>query len=139
MWCNIVYIMATSYDLNLTRGSDFSVRLSVKDSGGAPYNLSGYSTSGVVKSKYSDVNSLLNLSPEIVSGTAGAFYASGFIDIKVSGTLTTGIPITQAVYDVEIYSGTYHEKVINGKMNILPEVTSPLASGDNYKATGNYN
>ncbi len=131
--------MATNYDLNLTRGSDFSVRLSVKDSAGSPYNLSGYSTSGVVKNKYSDSNSILDLSPVIVSGTAGAYYASGLIDINVSGAITTGIPITQAVYDVEIYKDSYHEKVIRGKMNILPEVTSPLTSGDGYNATGNYN
>jgi hypothetical protein len=131
--------MATNYDLNLTRGSDFSVRLSVKDSAGAPYNLSGYNTSGIVKNKYSDNNSLLDLSPVIVSGTAGAYYASGLIDINVFGTATTGVPITQAVYDVEIYKDSYHEKVIRGKMNILPEVTSPLTSGVGYTATGNYN
>ena len=130
--------MATSYDLNITRGSDFSVRLSVKDSEGTAYNLSGYSTSGVVKYRYSDSNSLLDLSPVIVSGTAGSYYASGLIDINVSGTATTGVPITEAVYDVEIYKDSYHEKVIRGKVNILPEVTSPLTSGDGYNATGNY-
>ncbi len=131
--------MATSYDLNLTRGSDFSVRLNVKDSAGSPYNLSGYSASGIIKNKYSDSSALLDLSPVIVSGTAGAYYASGLIDINISGTTTTGVPITQAVYDVEIYKGSYHEKVIRGKVNILPEVTSPLTSGDGYNATGNYN
>lgn len=131
--------MPTNYDLNITRGSDFSVRLSVKDSVGNPYNLSGYQTSGVVKYRYSDSNSFINLSPVIVSGVAGAFYASGLIDLSVSGTTTTGVPITQGVYDVEIYSGSFHEKVVYGKVNILPEVTSPLTSGDGYTATGNYN
>lgn len=126
--------MATSYDLNITRGSDFSVRLSVKDSAGAAYNLSGYSTSGVAKYRYSDSVPILSLSPTIVPGSE----AAGLIDLKISGTATTGIPIVQGVYDVEIYSGSYHEKVIKGKINVLPEVTSPLTTGSNYTATGNY-
>tara|TARA_Y100001938_G_scaffold128114_1_gene181592 strand:+ start:263 stop:658 length:396 start_codon:yes stop_codon:yes gene_type:complete len=130
--------MATSYDLNITRGSDFSVRLSVKDSNGAAYNLSGYSTSGVAKYRYSDSNPIVSLSPVIVSGSGGSTLASGLIDINISGTATTGIPIVQGVYDVEIYKGTYHEKVIQGKINILPEVTSPLTTGHDYTASGKY-
>lgn len=130
--------MATSYDLNITRGSDFSVRLNVKDSSGGAYNLSGYSVSGVAKYRYSSANPLLNLSPEIVSGTNGSLYASGIIDVKVSGTSTTGTPIVQGVYDIEIYSGTYHEKVIRGKINVLPEVTSPLTIVNNFSASGDY-
>lgn len=128
--------MATSYDLNVTRGSDFSVRLNVKDSAGGAYNLSGYSVSGVAKYRYSSSNSLLDLSPVIVSGTNGSLYASGIIDVNVSGTNTTGVPIVQGIYDIEIYKGTYHEKVIKGKINILPEVTSPLTS--EYTESGNY-
>ena len=130
--------MATSYDLNITRGSDFSVRLSVKDSAGAAYNLSGYSTSGVAKYRYSSSEALVNLSPVIISGVSGASYSSGIIDINVSGTATTGVPIIQGVYDIEIYSGSYHEKVIQGKINVLPEVTSPLTTGLDYNASGNY-
>ena len=130
--------MATSYDLNITRGSDFSVRLNVKDASGSAYNLSGYSASGVAKYRYSSMEPLIDLSPVIVSGSNGASYASGMIDINVSGTNTTGVPIVQGVYDVEIYSGSYHEKVIRGKINILPEVTSPLTTGVDYNASGNY-
>ena len=84
--------MPTNYDLNITRGSDFSVRLSVKDSAGSPYNLSGYQTSGVVKYRYSDSNSFINLSPVIVSGVAGAYYASGLIDLSVSGICLIDTP-----------------------------------------------
>ena len=71
--------MATSYDLNITRGSDFSVRLSVKDSAGAAYNLSGYSTSGVAKYRYSDSTPILSLSPTIVPGSEAAEPRTGRI------------------------------------------------------------
>ena len=130
--------MATSYDLNIIRGSDFSVRLNVKDSNGGAYNLSGYSVSGVAKYRYSSSNPLIDLSPVIVSGVNGASYVNGMIDVNVFGTATTGVPIVQGVYDIEIYKGSYHEKVIHGKLNVLPEVTSPLTSGSNYNASGSY-
>jgi len=111
--------MATNYDLNITQGSKYEVRLVAKDENGAAINLSGYAISGLVKNQYSDTTSILDLKP---SGVAG-FIASGYIDIKLNGADTTGLPITQGVYDIEIYSGTYVEKLIYGYANILPEVT----------------
>lgn len=124
--------MATSYDLNLTRGSDFSVRLTVKDTAGAVFNLSGYTTTGVAKFRYGASGSLLNLGASVRSG----FEASGHIDLAVTADDLTGIPITQGVYDIEIYSGTYHEKVINGYVNVFPEVTRQTTTG--YNKTGSY-
>ena len=46
--------MATSYDLNVTQGSTFNVRLTTKDSNGSALNLSGYGVSGYIRNKYSD-------------------------------------------------------------------------------------
>ena len=128
--------MATSYDLNVDRGSYFSVRLAVKDSTGSAYNLSGYSTSGYAKFRYSSSGSLANLNPTVVSGDAGSLYASGYIDLYLAANSTTGVPITQGVYDVEIYSGTYHEKVIKGYINVIPEVTR-LANSE-FTKSGKY-
>ena len=130
--------MATSYDLNVTRGSNFSVRLSVKDEAGASYDLSGYSASGSAKCKYSSSGNLIELNPVIVSGYGGTAYESGLIDIVISGDMTTGLPIIQGVYDVEIYSGTLHQKVINGFINIYPEVTRDEAASGVYTASGTY-
>ena len=124
--------MAKSYDLNLTRGSDFSVRITVKDTGGDPFNLSGYTTTGVAKFRYGSSGALLNLGASIRTG----FEASGHIDLSVTANNLTGIPVTQGVYDIEIYSGTYHEKVIKGYVNVFPEVTRPSTSG--YNKTGSY-
>jgi len=112
--------MATNFDLNITQGSKFDVRLVAKAEDGSPIDLTTYSVSGVVKNKYSDTTPILDLNP---SGVAG-FLTSGYIDITLKGSDTTGTPITQGVYDIEIYSGEYVEKLIYGYANILPEVTS---------------
>jgi hypothetical protein len=127
--------MATSYDLNITQGSSFNVRLTTKDSNGDALNLSGYHVSGFIRNKYSDADGLLNLEPEIFSGQSvpttpanwwnDAIF-SGFIDINLSAKATSVLPITQAIYDIEIYlddTETSVFKVLNGKANIYPEAT----------------
>ena len=110
--------MATNYNLNITRGAEFSVRLIARDDAGAVINLTDYTTKGVVKNRYSDSEILLDLNPVIADA------ANGFVDIKLSGAQTAAIPITQAVYDIEIYSGTLEKKLINGYVNFFPEVTT---------------
>tara|TARA_Y100000593_G_scaffold14974_1_gene28964 strand:+ start:18548 stop:18889 length:342 start_codon:yes stop_codon:yes gene_type:complete len=112
--------MATNYDLNITKGSQFDIALRAKDSAGNGIDLTNYTTSGFVKYRYSDTDHILNLNPVARTGAAGV---SGYLDIKLSGIHTTGVPVVQGVYDIEIYSGQYHEKLIYGYANILPEVT----------------
>lgn len=130
--------MASSYDLNITQGSSYNIRLKTKDANGVALNLSGYHVSGYIKNKYSDSNYLLNLEPSIVSGQSvptvpsnllnDAIF-SGLIDINLHPTGTAALPITQAIYDIEIYSGTAEDresmvfKVLNGKANVHPEST----------------
>lgn len=112
--------MATNYNLNLTQGSDFDIRLAAKDENGSPIDLTAYSVSGHAKYRYSDSSTLLDLSPSRVDG----YYASGYIDINIPASTSKALPVVQGVYDVEIYSGNYHQKVVHGRINIFPEVTS---------------
>ena len=103
--------MAAIYDFNIIQGDQFDARLTVTDSDGA-MDLSGYAARGYVKNKYSDTGVLLDLSPVVVSGDLGSLYASGYVDIAVSGAQTQPLPITQGVFDVEIYKNTYVKKMV---------------------------
>ena len=53
--------MATTYDLNITQGSSFNIRLTAKDTEGNYINLSGYTVSGYIRNRYSDTSYLLNM------------------------------------------------------------------------------
>ena len=44
--------------------------------------------------------------PTVVSGTEGASYASGFVDIYLSGSETAALPVAECVYDLERYTTT---------------------------------
>ena len=116
--------MAAIYDFNITQGDEFAVRLTVTTGTSGGMDLSGYAARGYVKNKYSDTGVLLDLSPTVVSGDLGALYASGYLDIAVSGNQTKSLPVTQGVFDIEIYKGTYAKKVVVGNVNISPEVTN---------------
>ena len=78
--------MATSYNFNVLQGSELDVRLNVKDENSAAINLSGFKVRGVVKHRYGDTGTLLDLNPIIVSGVNGAAYTSGLIDVFISGS-----------------------------------------------------
>ena len=127
--------MATVYNFDASQGSELNVRLNVKDTNGNAINLSGYGARGVVKYRYSSTDSLIDLSPTIVSGTSGDAWVSGDIDIYLSGTQTVNLPVGQFVYDIERYPTGAGEdangavvKLMKGDFNVFPEVTQPSNS-----------
>jgi hypothetical protein len=116
--------MATIYDLNITQGSQFDVRLTATDNEGATIDLSGYGARGYLKHRYSDTGKLLDLSPAVVSGDNGSACISGFVDIALLASQTVDLPVVQGVYDVEIYKGTHVNQITKGVANVFPEVTN---------------
>ena len=122
--------MATVYNFSATQGSQLSVRLNVKDASGNAIDLSGYGARGVVKYRYSSDNYLVDLDPTIVSGTTGSAYQSGLIDVYLSGSTTSGMPIGDFVYDIEKYpSGASNiegavDKILAGSFLVYPQVTT---------------
>ena len=111
--------MATNYDLNITRGTRYYIRLAAVNDDAVAINLSGYSISGQVRHRYGSSGKLLDIP---ASGVVG-FYDSGYIDVDIPASLTTGLPIVQGVYDLELHSGSYQDKIIYGYFNVNPEVT----------------
>ena len=127
--------MATVYNFDASQGSELNVRLNVKDTNGNAINLRVYGARGVVKYRYSSTDSLIDLSPTIVSGTSGDAWVSGLIDIYLSGTQTVNLPVGQFVYDIERYPTGAGEdangavvKLMKGDFNVFPEVTQPSNS-----------
>tara|TARA_R110000824_G_scaffold243593_1_gene432343 strand:+ start:2285 stop:2653 length:369 start_codon:yes stop_codon:yes gene_type:complete len=122
--------MATVYNFSATQGSQLSVRLNVKDASGNALDLSGYDTRGIVKYRYSSVNTLVDLEPTIVTGNDGSGYASGLIDVYLSGSQTSLLPVGDFVYDIEKYpSGASNaegavDKILAGGFLVYPQVTT---------------
>lgn len=112
--------MANVYDISIEQGSSFNLTLTAKDSNGTPLNLSGYNARGAIKYGYGSTGYLINLNPTIHSSLV-----SGLINISLSASGTSSLPVTKAVYDIEVYSSNdYTFKAIRGYVNIIPEVTN---------------
>jgi hypothetical protein len=116
--------MATSYNLNITQGSEFYVRFQAKDASGDPINLSGYSMSGVVKRRYSDTGIIVSLSP---SGVTPTGMTGGYFDVKLLASQTSGLPIVRGVYDIEYSQDTFADKLVKGDVYIYPEATTNVS------------
>jgi hypothetical protein len=106
--------MATSYDIILQQGSDYSINLNLTNGDTSPIDLSAYNVSGVAKMKYSDTGILLNLSPSIISA------ASGTINLFVSGIQSENLPINIGFYDIFVYNSGSTISVLNGKVFVNP-------------------
>lgn len=119
--------MATTANLNIIQGATFSARVAVKDSAGSAINLSGYTTRGNARSTFGSTGTLIDLDPDVVSGSSPDYLgtASGLIDINLTAVETAALPVTIGVYDVEMFNdaGTV-TRVLQGKMNVSPNVTT---------------
>tara|TARA_B100001123_G_scaffold432982_1_gene556862 strand:+ start:503 stop:889 length:387 start_codon:yes stop_codon:yes gene_type:complete len=109
--------------LNITRGSTFNIRITVYDDNSNVIDLTGFEVRGVIKNRYSDADAdvLINLDPVVYDASAG------LVDILLTSTQTSTLPITEALYDIEKFpiSGQgATDKIMKGTVLIHPEITS---------------
>ena len=112
--------MAAHYDLNITKGNSFNVRLVAVDPNGVAFDLTSWNLRGYAKLRYSEQNILIDLSP-----TRGTPYTAWFIDIAIPATFTRDLPVTEGVFDIEMYDNLgFVDKLIKGYVRVFPEVTN---------------
>lgn len=107
------------YDLDIMKGTDYSLSLNLTNSDGSPIDLSNCSISGYLKFKYSDspTGKLASLGPLIVNATGGS------ISLSISNSGTDNLPSTLGVYDINIYKSGVVTNVLAGRARIYPNVT----------------
>jgi hypothetical protein len=111
--------MSNQYNISINQGSSFNLSLTATDSSGNALNLSGYSARGKIKYGFGDTGILADLNPVIDTG-----YISGIINLNIAASITSGLPITKGVYDVEAFNGDgYCFQVIAGYVDINPQVS----------------
>ncbi len=112
--------MAAHYDLNITQGNSFHVRLAIVSPSGSVFDLTDWSLRGYAKLKFSETNVLIDLQPTKVSP-----YTQGLVDIALPASLTKNLPVTEGVFDIEMYdSSGFVDKPIKGYVRVYPEVTT---------------
>jgi hypothetical protein len=112
--------MSAHYDLNITKGSSFSVRLVAVDDVGSAIDLTSWSLRGLAKLRYSTDEVLIDLNPQKVS----QYEKNGFVDINLTAAQTAALPVTEGVFDIEMYNGNgFVKKLLIGYARVYPEAT----------------
>jgi hypothetical protein len=130
---------AGKYSFTVQQGSTLRFRIDYKDSNNLPVDLTGYQSRMIIRpdvasstvicslsSVTTDVDgSGLNMTPVI----SGVTYpkSSGSIEITISAASSSLFTFGEAVYDLEIYSGsapsTYVDRILEGRVKLTKEVT----------------
>ena len=109
---------ASTYDLVIDQGSDFSIDLTVTEDGSAK-NLSGYSARAQMRST------------KTASSVAGSFtcsivYASaGTLKMELSNSTSSGMTAGRYFYDLEVFTSgnAIVKRLIEGTVTLNQEVT----------------
>ena len=108
--------LAGIYNITIDQGATYILPLVVSSSGG-PRDLSGFSARGMIRKSYTAPTPLASFN------VSGALDTSGSFSIYLTATQTNTLPSMVGVYDLEIYSGSYVERLIQGNCTVSPQVT----------------
>ncbi len=84
------------YNISINQGESYNLDATLVSSSGTSVNLSGYYLRGQARYSYGSTGVLLDLSPTITNATGGA------INLTLTPAQTANLPVTIAVYDIEI-------------------------------------
>jgi hypothetical protein len=124
---------AGKYSFVIEQGSTFQRDLVYKDSDGAPIDLSNYSSRMQIRPSPGSATLYLTLSSSLMpdgtglnmNGISGLIpAASGTIGIVISAASASMLTFDEAAYDLEIYSGSYASRIIEGKVKLSKEITT---------------
>jgi hypothetical protein len=107
---------AGTYNIKIDQGSDFSLQLTVQEDGTAK-NLAGFSARA-------------QLRPTIDSSTLTATFtctitdsANGILTMTLPYTTTENVGVGQYYYDLELYTASTSQRLIQGAATVSGEVT----------------
>ena len=109
---------AGNYNISIDQGSDFSLQLTIQESGSAK-DLTGFSVRGQMR-------------PTIDSSTLTASFtgtvtdvSNGICTISLPYSTTENLTVGQYAYDIEIYTASTVQRLIQGTATVRGEVTRP--------------
>jgi hypothetical protein len=124
---------AGKYTFIIEQGATTDFEVVWKDSAGTPINLSSYQARMQIRSGYGSSATLYaNLSSSLdadgtglnLSGSNGLNpLSSGSIGIFISAASSSNFTFGEARYDLEMVSGSYVTRLLEGKVKLSKEVT----------------
>jgi hypothetical protein len=105
-------------ELFLEQGADFSMSIVLDDVSGSSFNLTNFSASSQMRKSYYSTNAAATFSV-----STGADPSVGTIIISLDSANTANIYPGRYVYDVYVAEGNARFRVLEGIVNVTPQVT----------------
>ena len=123
---------AGRYSFVIEQGATFTVELQYKDGNGTPIDLTGYGGRMQIRPSiasstiYASLSSSLNPDGTGINFSGSNGYTpptSGSIGLYISAASSSLLNFDLAVYDLEIYSGSFVSRILEGQVKLSKEVT----------------
>ena len=104
------------HNILITKGTDFSLTMTLKDAGGAALNVTNYTFKSQIRRKQS-------------TGTAAEFTitktnaAGGQIKLALAKSVTAGLPNGKLLYDLVADDSSEVRQYVKGKVTVIDTVT----------------
>lgn len=124
---------AGKYNIVIEQGSTYQVELQYKDSTGTVVDLTGYSGRMQIRPSIGSTTSYLCLSSSLQPDGTGLNFSgsngstpptSGSIGIYISAATSSMLTFDTGVYDLEIASGSFVTRLLQGNVQLSKEVTT---------------
>jgi hypothetical protein len=124
---------AGRYNLLIEQGATFEVELQYKDSNGVVVDLTGYSGRLQIRPSIGSPTAYLCLSSSLQPDGTGLNFSgsngstpptSGSIGVYISAATSSMLTFNTGVYDLEIASGSFVTRLLQGNVQLSKEVTT---------------
>ncbi len=124
---------AGNYTFTIEQGTTTDFQIDWKDSNGNPVDLTDYSARMHIRSDYGSTGTLYaELSStldtdgtglNLLGSNSSQALTSGSIGVIISAASSSNFTFSEALYDLEMVSGSYVTRLLQGKVKLSKEVT----------------
>jgi hypothetical protein len=123
---------AGRYSFVIEQGSTLNLELQYKDANGNPIDLTDYSGKMQIRPSVGSVTEYITLSSSLqpdgtglnFSGSNGTTSpASGSIGVYISAISSSLLTFDTGLYDMELYSGSFVTRILEGQVKLSKEIT----------------
>lgn len=107
--------MAATYNLSIDAGATYSVEFEYTNDDGSVFDLTGYTALLQVRDMPSSPTVVLQVVPSITVLT-------GIISVTFTAAQTATLTNSRYVYAIELTSGSFVIRAVEGYLNVSPEV-----------------